>query len=146
MNNPFSIDKSFTIRHKILEVLHTDWKENNNEYERRVGSIKIANATNISIAEIHKWQYLLVEKGEIVIADTDGQSMMSILVTGINSYIDRRYIKEGRKEKWDNIFAWARIIIPLGALLLSIVNYINNNTQSTKIKLIQEQLAKRNKK
>jgi len=140
MGNPFLIEKSYTVRHKILEFLHKDWNANGNNYERRIGSIKIASDTNIPIAEIHKWQHLLVEKGEIVVSDNDGQIMMSLSTSGTSAYIDRKYLKEGKKEKWDNIFAWARILIPLGALLLSILNYINNNSQANKIKSIQEKL------
>jgi len=87
MRLPFSVDKSYTIRHRILEVLHNDWEANNHEENRRVGSIKIANETNIPIADIHRYQYLLIEKGEIIISDNDGQSMMSIQPNGISAYV-----------------------------------------------------------
>lgn len=140
MDNPFRINKSYRTRHKILEVLYQDWEANGKALGRLVGSIKIANETNIPIAEIHQFQYLLVNKGEIVISDNDGQSMISLQSDGITSYIDRKYIKEGRKSKWDGIFDWARILIPLGALILSIVNYYTNRSLSTQVKDIQNKI------
>ena len=42
MKNPFLIDKSYKTRHKILEVLYNDWELNDQEDNRRVGSIKVA--------------------------------------------------------------------------------------------------------
>lgn len=138
MENPFLIDRSFRIRHKILGVLHDDWSQNGKDYDRRVGSIKVSSITKIHIDEIHKWQHLLVEKGEIVISDNDGQSIISILAAGNNAYIDKRYIKDGKKQKWDSIFDWVRIIIPLGALILSIINFISNNNISGRIKVLEE--------
>lgn len=137
MENPFLIKRSFRIRHKILEVLYEDWKNNNKEKDRLVGSIKIANESKIPIGDIHLFQYLLVEKGEIIISDNDGQSMISIQGNGISAYIDKRYIKEGRKSKCDGIFDWARIVIPLGALVLSIINYYTNRILDEKIKKVQ---------
>lgn len=145
MENPFLIDRSFRVRHKILGVLHDDLNQNGMDYERRVGSIRVASITKIHIDEIHKWQHLLVEKGEIVIADNDGQSIISILPAGNNAYIDKRYLKDGRKEKWDNIFNWARIIIPLGALILSIINFISNSNISARIKVLEEKRKTINK-
>lgn len=141
MKNPFLIDKSYRVRHKILEVLHLDWESHGNEEGRRVGSIKIANETHIPIAEIHRYQYLLIEKGEIVISDNDGQSMITILQNGISAYVDRRYIKEGIKDKWDGIYNWARIIIPLLALILSIINFYSNKSANSKIKTLEEKIG-----
>jgi hypothetical protein len=132
MENPFLMDKSYKVRHKILEVLYTDWETHVNEEGRRVGSIRIANETNIPIADIHRFQNLLIEKGEIVISDNDGQSMITILQNGKSAYVDRRYIKEGVKDKWDRIYNWARIIIPSIALILSIFNLFSNRNASSK--------------
>ncbi len=140
MDNPFRINKSYRIRHKILEVLYRDWEANGKSLDRLVGSIKIASHTNIPIAEIHQFQYLLVNKGEIIISDNDGQSMISLQSDGITSYIDRKYIKEGRKSRWDGIFDWARILIPLGALILSIINYYSNRIISTQVKDLQNKI------
>ena len=136
------IDKSYSIRHKILGVLYNDWETHNHESDRQVGSIRIANTTNIPIADIYSFQYLLLEKGEIVISDNDGQSMMSIQQIGISAYVDKRYIKEGIKNRWDRIFDWARIVIPLGALILSITNYYSNKTLMSKIKALEEKIEK----
>lgn len=145
MKSPFLIDNSFKIRHKILEVLYKDWEANNHEYDRRVGSVRIASETNIPIAEIHRWQYLLVEQSEIVISDNDGQSMMSIQQNGISAYVDKRYLKTGVKERWDTIYDWARILIPLAALILSIVNYVSNQNINTKIKELETKIPKQSK-
>jgi hypothetical protein len=138
----FGIDKSYTTSHRILEYLYNDWNENN-QLEQLIGSIKIAEKTNIPIAEIHKYQHILVNKGEIVVLNNDGQSMMSIQQGGATSYVEKKYIKEGRKLFFDNIFDWARIIIPLGALILSIINYVNNNNNAEKIEKIEIQIKKK---
>ena len=142
MKNPFIVDKSFSLRHQILEVLYKDWDNNNHEENRRVGSIKIANDTKIPIADVHVWQHLLVESGEIIVSDNDGQLMITILQKGISAYIDKRYIKRGKQTRWDDIFAWARILIPLGALILSIINYYANKNISNKVKEIENKIEK----
>lgn len=146
MNNPFRINKSYRVRHKILEVLYKDWEANGKTIGRQVGSIKITNDTKFPISDIHQFQYLLVDKGDIIISDNDGQSMISIQNNGISSYIDRKYIKEGRKSKWDSIFDWARILIPLGALVLSIINYYSNRSMDVKIKDLQNKINQQPKK
>ncbi|MCT4237488.1 hypothetical protein HZP42_13920 [Elizabethkingia anophelis] len=116
------MDSKYKYYHKILAFLYDEWKENNEE-STLVGSIKIAEKTKIPIGIIHKLQHVLVNNGDISIVNNDGQSMISIQQNGISSYVDKKYIKEGAKEFWDNIFNWTRIIIPLGALILSIINY-----------------------
>ena len=142
MKNLFTIDKSYKIRHKILEVLYQDWDANNHEENRRVGSIKIATDTEIPIADIHRWQYLLVECGEIVISENDGQSMMTLQPNGITAYVAKKYIKDGFKDRWDGIYDWARILIPLGALLLSLYNFYSNNKIESKIGKIETTIEK----
>src|ERR1700754_4949517 len=137
MKNPFSVESSYKIRHKILEILYNDWENHEQEENRRVGSVRIASDTNILIAEIHRWQHLLVEKGEIVVSDNDGQSMMSIQQNGIAAYVEKRYLKTGIKERWDTIYDWARILIPLGALILSIINYVSNRNINEKVKTLE---------
>ena len=140
MKNPLLVDNSYKIRHRILEVLYQDWETHNHEDNRRVGSVRIASDTNIPIAEIHRWQHLLVEKGEIIVSDNDGQSMMSIQQSGITAYVDKRYLKVGVKERWDRIFDWARILIPLSALILSIVNYYTNRNISSRVKTLETKI------
>ncbi len=122
--------------HKILKFLYDDRRTNNQE-ERLVGSVRIAENTNIPILRIHEMQYILVNNGDIIILDNDGQSMMSIQQQGMSSYVNKKYLKDGAKEFWDGIFNWARILIPLGALILSIINYINNDSLSKKIENIE---------
>jgi len=131
------MNKKYRHCHKILKFLYDD-RRVNNQQERLVGSVRIAEDTNIPILIIHELQHILVNNGDIVVLDNDGQSMMSIQQQGITSYVDKKYIEEGNKEFWDGIFNWARIIIPLGALILSVINYFNNNSLSKKISEIEE--------
>ena len=63
--------------------------------------------------------------------------MMSILPKGISSFVDNKYLREGRKNKWDRIFDWARILIPLGALILSVFNTFYSNRLNSKIKELE---------
>lgn len=137
----FKIHKSFRIRHKILGVLYEDWNESKKD-DQVVGSIRIADKANVSVSDIHTWQGSLVEKGEITSSDNDGQIMMSIQLAGRNAYIQNKYLKEGRKEKWDNIFDWARILIPLALLILSIVNYISNRSLNSRLNKVEQKLEK----
>jgi hypothetical protein len=146
MRNPFLIDNSYKIRHRILEILYKDWEDHNHEENRRVGSVRIASETNIPIADIHRWQHLLVEKGEIIVSDNDGQSMMTIQQNGISAVVDKRYLKAGTKDRWDKIYDWARIIIPLGALILSIINYVSNRGINDKVKTIESKIQELQKK
>jgi hypothetical protein len=127
--------------HKILKFLYDD-RRTNNQQERLVGSVRIAEDTNIPILIIHELQHILVNNGDIVVLDNDGQSMMSIQQQGITSYVDKKYLKDGTKEFWDGIFSWARILVPLGALILSIVNYANNNSLSKRIENIENRVKK----
>ncbi|MDN3673470.1 hypothetical protein QWY99_10435 [Flavobacterium branchiarum] len=127
--------------HRILKFLYDD-RRTNNQQEKLIGSIKIAESTNIPILKIHEVQHILVNKGDIVVIDNDGQSMMSIQQQGMSSYIDKKYLKDSAKEFWDGIFNWVRIIIPLGALILSIMNFISNKAISKRIDKIEIQLKK----
>jgi hypothetical protein len=146
MSNPFKIDKSYIVRHKILESLYNDWEENE-QSERLVGSIKIATKLNISVGDVQIWQGHLVEKGEISSSDIDGQAMMSIQFSGRNAYTEKKYLKEGRKKLWDDINDRTRILIPLAALIVSIGSLIwtirVNNNLSVRIKNIEDQLSKK---
>ena len=143
MRNPFVIDKSFKIRHKILEVLYQDADEHE-QADRMIGSIKIAKKANIPITDVHTWQSFLVQEGEIASSDNDGQFMMSILLAGKNAYVGEKYIKAGIKERWDGIYDWARIVIPIAALVISIITIILNNSLSNRVNKI-EQTLKSNK-
>ena len=122
--------------HRILGFLYEEWKENNKE-DKLVGSIRISDKTKIPISVIHDLQYVLLNNGDISTVNNDGQSMMSIQQMGITSFVDKKYLKECEKEFWDGIFNWARIIIPLGALRLSIINYISNNSLKSKIEQLE---------
>lgn len=118
--------------HQILKFLYDD-RRSNNQDERLIGSIRISESTKIPILKIHEVQHILVSRGDIVVLDNDGQSMMSIQQQGMTSYVDQKYLKDRNKEFWDGIFNWARILIPLGALILSIINYQKNNSLDKRI-------------
>lgn len=140
MLNGLIRNKSFKIRHKILEVLYKEKTKNKSDEERYVGSIQISLESGISISEIHDWLYPLAEKNEIVYSNNDGQYMLAIQETGISTYVSKKYLRDGIKDRLDFIFDWARIIIPLGALALSNVNYIYNNNLSSKLRNLEEKV------
>ncbi|MDR6461907.1 hypothetical protein [Chryseobacterium sediminis] len=127
--------------HKILKYLYDEWNENNQQ-ETVIGSIKIATKTNIPIAEIHELQHILINKGEVTFSGNDGQSMLSIQQNGIAAVVDRKYIKEGRKKLWDGIFDWARIILPLGAIVVSIIAILVNMYSSKKLSELDNRVKK----
>jgi len=80
-----------------------------------VGSIKIAEVTNIPIAHINKWHQSLIAADEITTVNNDGHFMMTITPKGKASYVDQNYLRKGRKEYWEGIWDWGRMAIPLGA-------------------------------
>lgn len=131
------IEKSFRIRHRILEALYNNWENSNHDGNLRVGSIRVATETGIHIREIHKYQYLLVASGEITISDNDGQSMMSIQEPGISSFIDKKYLKDGEKALWESIYDKTRIAIPLLALAIAFFTLFSNWRINNRVKVLE---------
>lgn len=142
MDNLFKIGKAYRVPHKILEVLHRDWEANGKSLDRLVGSIKISSDTKIQISDVHQFQYLLVDQGHITIADNDGQSMIALQQNGLSAYIGSKYLKEGRKRYWEPLIEAFKILIPLGALILSIFNYNSNNSNKKEIENVKQQILK----
>lgn len=60
----FKIDESYIIRHKILEALFNE-QERTNDCESSVGSIRVAEMTNIPIQKIHRYHEILKKDDEI---------------------------------------------------------------------------------
>jgi hypothetical protein len=144
MPNIFRINRSYRIRHAILRVLFNDW-DANGQVERVIGSIIVANRARIPIADVHLWQGPLVEKGEITSSDNDGQIMMSIQLAGRNAFLQQKYIREGQKEKWDGVWDWARIVIPLATLVLSIINYASNRNLNSRLNNLEQKVNQKQK-
>ena len=136
MRNLFKVKKLYIIKHKILEVLYKDWETTRKE-GRKVGSIRIANETEIPIAEINRWHQPLIGEDEISTSDNAGQYMMTIGSVGRVSYIEEKYLKLGRKEMWEDIWDRARIILPLISILISIYLIVVNSELKTRIQKLE---------
>lgn len=145
MRNPFLISNQFRIKHKILEILYEDWQETRIE-GRQVGSIKIAEVTNIPIAQINRWHQSLIAADEITTVNNDGHFMMTITPKGRASCIDQNYLRKGRKEYWEGIWDWARMAIPLGALILSLITFLKNKELTNRVKDLEIQVQQLKKK
>lgn len=140
MQNPFSIPKQHIIRHKILSVLYDSENPLNNPI---VGSIKIANVTKIAIGEIHTWHQSLLTEGEIVAIEENGQLHLSITENGKTSFIEKKYLRKGRKEIRESIYDWVKIVAPLLALALSAYTIYSNSELKKKIKELELQIHKK---
>lgn len=133
--------KNYRNCHKILKFLYDEWNDNDQK-EKIVGSIKISAKTKIPVTEIHELQYILINNGEIVVSDNDGQSMIAIQEKGITSVVEEKYLKDGRKEYWDGIFDWARIITPIIAIIISLIALYLNQNLNSKVKILEEKIEK----
>lgn len=137
------IDKSFLYRHKLIRALYEDWEKNKTEEIRIMGSVQLSIKTNIPIQEVHICLYSMADKNEVTIANNDGQYKVSIQQPGISTATLHKYLKDGVKEKLDSVFDWARIILPLGALVLSIVNYYSNGDIKKRLLIIEQNELKK---
>jgi hypothetical protein len=145
MRNPLRISNEFRIKQKILEILYEDWQETGIE-GRQVGSIKIAEVTNIPIAQINRWHQSLIAADEITTVNNDGHFMMTITPKGRASYVDQNYLRKGRNEYWDGIWNWARMAIPMGALILSLITFLKNRELTNRVKDLEIQIQQLKKK
>lgn len=125
MRNPFKIDESFTIRHKILGVLYAD-QDSTKICDKRVSSQDISDITGIPLYKIHYYHELLKRNNEIDCEELpDSCHHMFIKENGRYSFLERNYKKEGRKEviEWFNdIF---KIVLPLAAISISIITLVS---------------------
>jgi hypothetical protein len=139
MLNLFRIDKRYKIKHQILQVLYEDWATTRVE-GRKIGSIRISNITKIHTDDINLWHQPLISQEEITTSDNEGQFMMTITPQGRSSYIEEKYLKEGKKELWENIWDRARIIIPIISIGISAYVIIVNSNLKDRIKTLETQI------
>lgn len=126
------------ICHQVLEYLYNDSRQS--DEVRSVGSIKLAEATNVPIAKIHDIQHILSGNEEIGLSIIDGQSIMVIQPKGRTAFVDQTYKKLFWRQYWDSKFAWARIVIPLTALIVAIATIIVNLDLRGKVNRLEDRI------
>lgn len=136
--------EQFTIRHKILEELFKSAaKEKNPQIPKiRLSSKDIAQQTNIPYEKIDIYHELLHEEGEINCEFCEPHVSHEMLITskGRQSYIDSKYLKEGKKQFWDSIYDPLKIILPIISLLIASLALYQNFNSSHKIETVETQL------
>lgn len=137
--NPLKIDKSYRIRHKILKTLYDD-QEKSNDCFKRVTSKEISKNTNIPLGRLHFFHELLKQNDEIDCCEQDELHQMYIKEQGRYSYLDEKYIKEGRKLYWDKIYDPLKVILPIITICISAYAIYINSTTSDKLKGLQAQI------
>ncbi len=128
--------KQYKIRHIILqELFDSAGKEKNPQIPKiRLSNIEIAKRTNIPIADIDIFHELLNEEKEVECCfDLKGTHDMVITSKGRQSYINKKFLKEGRKEFWDNIYDPLKIILPGISILIAALALYFTNTSTNKI-------------
>jgi hypothetical protein len=133
------IHKSFRTRHKILKTLYDD-QEKANDCFKRVSSKDISDCSKIPLDQLHFYHELLKQNDEIDCCEQDGLHQMYIKEQGRYSYLDEKYLKEGRKLYWDKIYDPLKVILPLITICISVFAIYINSTTSQKLKGLQDQI------
>jgi hypothetical protein len=126
MKNLFKPDDSFIVRHEILRLLF-DSAEKEKDPQRpqnRISTNEISEKLNVNFAKIDLYHELLHEEEEIHCKYNDDNSknhFMLITSTGRQSYIYQKHLKEGKKERKEDIKDWISIFVPLLSLIISIL-------------------------
>ena len=135
--------KSFRIRHQILEELFKSASTEKNPQipKNRLSNVEISKRTGISIHDVDIFHELLHEEGEINCC-FDSKALHEMLITskGRQSYIDKKFIKQGRKEFWDNIYDPMKIILPIISIVIAAVAIYLNSSNSSKMQEIERRI------
>lgn len=132
--NILKVGEVYRIRHSILKTLfEAASKEHNPQYPKvRVTSSFISEKTLWPLEKIDLYHEQLHENKEIdcKMECTEGSNIkehnMLLTPLGRQAYINRKYIKEGRKEYWDSIYDPFKVIIPVFTIVISgLALYLN---------------------
>jgi hypothetical protein len=130
-SNMFRIKQSYRVRHKILDYLFQEAEKERNPQvpTNRISSIELSKKTKIPIEYIDLYHESLNEEKEIDCCFTEKLHKMLLTSKGRQSFIDKKYIKEGRKAYWDNLYDPLKIILPTVSILLAgFALYLNSNS------------------
>ena len=139
------ISESYTIRHKLLEVLYNEDKINPGQ---PFGSILLNKRTNISIEQIEKCSTLLLNENEITSSNKDDQLFITLTSRGSAAFIDNKYKKEKNTAIRTNLYYWVNIVGPILAIILSIIVLFLNHSLNNRVDKLEQdfQLLKNIKK
>lgn len=136
--------ESFTIRHKILEALFNSAAQERNPQipKIRLSAGDISTQTNVPIDKINIYHELLHEEEEINCTFCEPHDSHEMLITskGRQSYIDSKYLKEGKKQFWDSIYDPLKIILPIFSVGIAALALYQNSSSSNKIEKVETQL------
>lgn len=127
----FRIKESYRIRHNILNCLFKEAEKEANPQmpTKRITSIELSKKTKIPIDKIDVFHELLHEEEEVECCSENNVHKMFLTSKGRQSYIDKKYLIEGRKAYWDSLYDPLKIVFPILTLLFSgYAIYLNSNS------------------
>ncbi len=145
-NRQFSgtaMKKRYKIRHQILEQLFSSAVTEKNPQlpKLRTSNVEIAKLTGIPIHDIDTYHELLHEEGEVDCCfDQKGLHEMLITSKGRQSFIDKKFLKEGRKEFWDGLYDPLKIILPVISILVAAVALYLNSLSASRVDNLKSQV------
>ena len=134
--------RKFIIRHKILEYLFTEVsnEEDPQRPARLISSDEISDKINFSVQKVNLYHELLHEKKEIECYSDGSSHEMKITIKGRQSFLDKKYVVEGKKDFWNSIYDPLKIIIPILTIVLSILALSLNQTLKKDLKETKSEL------
>lgn len=135
------MNAKYLVRHKILEYLFVEAsKEEDPQCPTRLISCnEISRFTKIPSDKIDLYHELLHEKKEIECYSDGSKHEMKITITGRQTYLDKKYLVEGKKALWNSIYDPVKIIIPILTLILSILALVLNQNLKKELKTTQSE-------
>lgn len=124
-------------QHEILSVLNSyrkEYEESGRKIDEGLPWKDLADRVNLTSEQL--WYVATRLANEKDIEGTDKQPKRGYYITnpqGIASLGTKKYLKERRKNIIDDIKTAAQIIIPVAALVLSILIYIKSTNKTDKV-------------
>lgn len=124
-------------QHEILSVLNSyrkEYEESGRKIDKGLPWNDLADSVNLTSEQL--WYVATRLANEKDIEGTDTQSKRGYYITnpqGIASLGTKKYLKERQKNIIDDIKTTAQIIIPVAALMLSILIFIKSTNKTDKL-------------
>jgi len=125
------INEKYRIRHKILDALQSklsqfDEKEKVTEEQIELSLEEISQYSKVPTDKIQKNTDFLSQIGEINSHWIKGKLKFVIVKNGTISYYDKKHIREGRKEFWNNTYDIVKTISAVILVGIAIITFIIN--------------------
>jgi hypothetical protein len=120
--------RSLTNRHIVLKAL---FYQSDADPGIVISSNKLHKLTNLKITEIEKQGELLIGAGEVTTTSEGELIYFTLTEDGRRAFLDEKYLKLASHTVKQGVEFLIRIIIPIAALIISIISLVNscNNRQ-----------------